>query len=267
MRLSESDRLFLVRTLEPDTNDVGALVRAVDEDEDLLSAMLEDERLAHALIDEWDRAVQVSPKLFFAVLLHRVRHDLEHRSYTFERDKNQMMVIFDTSNILDLLSRSNIRDYLAEMLSSFARIQSYTVSVQKRAGIWYRYRFSDYDVDSLIRLSERLSEERRFPIYRRIADVCLFSLSLFSDWMDSDRRAMVKSHPELGLLAAKNPGDYKEYGEYFYGEAARLSPREEAPLGDALRNLSQEFSLAAKPLTFMADHYLGPLKTKVFLRQ
>lgn len=237
------------------------MVRSLEDDAEMVSAMLEDERLARVLIDEWDTAVQVSPKLFFAVLLHRVRHDLRNRTYTFERDNKQMMVIFDTASILELLDRPDVRDYLSDMLASFSRIRSYTVSVRKRTGVWYRHRISDYDVDSLIRLSERMSEETRLPIYRRIGDVCLFTLGVFSEWLQTDRRAMLKSYPELGLLAAKNVDDFKDYGEYFYRAAARLSPSGQQAVLD---ELSREFSLAAKPLTFMADHYLGALKTKVF---
>lgn len=247
----------------PGGSDLVRMVRNLYDDEDLLDSMLDDERVARVLIDEWESAVQVSPRLFFAVLLNRVRRDLEHHTYTFERRNNQVMVIFDTNNILDLLANRSIREYLAEMLASFARVNSYSVAVRKRKGIWHRYRFSDFDVDSLIRLSEQVSDERRFPVYKRIADVCLFSLAVFSEFVDSDRRAMLKSYPELGLLAAKNVDDFKEYGEYFYREAARMSHLE--AVQEVLSELSEEFSLVAKPLTFMADHYLGGLKTKVFL--
>jgi hypothetical protein len=249
----------------PGCKDVGKMARSLNEDQEMLEAMLADERLSRIMIDEWETAVRVSPTLLFAVLLNRVRHDLETKPYTFERTDNRMMVIFDTRSIVELLSRRDIRDYLAQMLASFAKVRSYTVSVRKRPGIWHKYRFSDLDVDSLIRLSKNLSDDRRFPVYKRIADLCLFTLAVFSEFAQTNRKAMLKSYPELGLLSGKTVEDFKEYGEYFYRAAATLSPNDAGGIRAVMEELSEEFGLAAKPLTFMADHYLGGLKTKVFL--
>ena len=84
---------------------------------------------------------------------------------------------------MDLLSQKQIRDYLAEMLVSFTRIESFTLPVRVRKGIWRKYRFNDLNVDSLIRYCQAVDEEYRFRFYKRIADVCLFLASARSGYV------------------------------------------------------------------------------------
>jgi hypothetical protein len=157
------------------------------------------------------------------------------------------------------------------MLVSFVRINSYTIPIRVRRGIWRKYRFSDYDIESLMRYSEALSQEQRFPSYKRIADICLFTRGIFHDHAELMR---VRTQ-----VAGKGKQELENYGRYFYKAAAEyaammeqrsLTVEEQMRLREiieVLLKLSEQFATAVKPLTFMANHYLEPFKDELFLRQ
>jgi hypothetical protein len=241
------------------------------EDEDILEAMLADETLFHFLSSDPQSLLQVSPNLFFTVLLNRVREELRTRSYTVENDYGSHALVFDSAAIVDFLEDRGIRNYLADMLVSFVRINSYTIPVRIRKGIWRKYRFSDYDIESLMRYSEVLSKEQRFPSYKRIADICLFTRGMFHDHSQLKRISP--------SIAGKGKDELENYGRYFYraaAEYAELMEHQTLSAGEQLRlseiievllQLSEHFVMAVKPLTFMANHYLDSFEDELFLKQ
>ena len=268
--LKDSDLMFLVRTLMPGYEQRQRMVRILREDEDILEAMLADGKLFRILSDDPQSLLQVSPHLFFTVLLNRVAEELKTRSYTVENDFGSHALVFDSAAVVGFLEDRAIRNYLADMLVSFVRINSYTIPIRVRKGIWRKYRFSDFDIDSLLRYSEVLSEEERFPSYKRIADICLFTRSVFQD------RVRVRRPP--AALAGKENLELESYGRYFYRAAAEyaelmerqsLTMEEQRRLHDTvevLLQLSEHFAMAVKPLTFMANHYLDPYREELFLQ-
>jgi len=173
--LNDNDLMFMIRMLMPGYAQRQRMLRVLREDEDILEAMLADEKLFRMLKHDPQSLLQVSPHLFFTVLLNRVREELKSRSYTVENDFGSHAIVFDSAAVVGFLEDRGIRNYLADMLVSFVRINSYTIPVRVRKGIWRKYRFSDYDIESLMRYSEVLSREQRFPSYKRIADICLFT--------------------------------------------------------------------------------------------
>jgi hypothetical protein len=205
------------------------------------------------------------------VLLNRVQVELKTRSYTVENDLGSQALVFDSSAVAGFLEERSIRNYLADMLVSFVRINSYTIPIRVRKGIWRKYRFSDYDIDSLMRYSEALSREQRFPSYKRIADICLFTRGIFHE----------KAHLErfTPSVAERGKQELENYGRYFYRAAAEyaelmeqhsLSAEQQLQLREiieVLLRLSEQFATAVKPLTFMANHYLEPFKDELFLEQ
>jgi hypothetical protein len=233
--------------------------------------MLGDIKLFHILKDDPQSLLQVSPHLFFTVLLNRVKEEFKTRSYTVEGGFGSHAIVFDSAAVVGLLEDLSIRNYLADMLVSFVRINSYTIPVRVRKGIWRKYRFSDYDIESLMRYSEVLSKEKRFPSYKRIADICLFTRGIFHD------------HSRLTSISASISGkgteELESYGRYFYRAAAEyaemmeqqsLTAEEQLRLQEiieVLLQLSENFVMAVKPLTFMANHYLEPFKDELFLKQ
>jgi hypothetical protein len=267
--LNDNDLLFLIRSLMPGYTQRQRMMRILREDEDILEAMLADQKLFHILKHDPQTLLQVSPHLFFTVLLNRVREELKMRSYTVEDQRGSHALVFDSAVVAGFLEDRGIRNYLADMLVSFVRINSYTVPIRVRKGIWRKYRFSDYDIESLMRYSEVLSREQRFPSYRRIADICLFTRGIFHNQTQLRRLSPT--------MAGKGKEELENYGRYFYraaAEYAELMEQESLNAGEHLRlqeiievllQLSEHFVMAVKPLTFMANHYLEPFKEQLFL--
>jgi hypothetical protein len=185
--LSHNDLLLMVRTLIPGRGDKERLVELVKDNESFVETMLRDEELFDRVMDDEEILVRISLRLFFVILLERIRRDLEKETYTIERRHLKRIAIFDSDRVVDL-SRKQIRDYLAEMLASFTRIESFTLPVRVRKGIWRKYRFNDFNVDSLIRYCQAVDEDHRFRFYKRIADVCLFLAGMFPEHIEAQYR-------------------------------------------------------------------------------
>jgi hypothetical protein len=176
------------------------------------------------------------------------------------------MALFDTPQILQLLEKREFRAYLTDMLVSFVRINTFSTAVRVRQGVWRRVRFNDFDIDSLVRYGSAIDDSLRFPVYKRIADICLFTLGIFSP-------------PELGvnvpapflqaksmLRTKRSRDDYIAQGTSFYTLASRHKEAQVRRLSEVLSTLAEKFTLAAKPLSFMSARYLEPFKENVFLQ-
>ncbi len=263
---SYRDLLFLVETLVPERGDPQSVVDLLLDDKLLLEAMLEDERLFRQLMADDEILLSVSPQFFFRVLLLRTRRDLEREAYTVERRHLQKVVLFDVEQVLDLLARASVCDYLATMLASFTRINSVTIPIRVRPGVWHRLRINDLDVDSLARYAQTLDEDQRFPIYQRIADACLFLTGIFPEYIEAQQRYPQSSQPRLRLRSSllHSIEDHEAYGRTFYRLAARHSQARQQALDSVLAILSEKFILAEKSLAFLAERYLSMRKHHVF---
>ena len=122
---------------------------------------------------------EISPALYFEVLLRRAAKDMEVATHTLERTGSQSIPVFDTDEVVELLALPGVLLYLSQMLASFTRISSQVTSVRVRRGIRRRVRHNDLDIDSLMGRLGSAGEEQRFELYRRIADVCLFLSGIF----------------------------------------------------------------------------------------
>ena len=149
---SESDILFLAETVDP------ALLSKIDtikNDPDIIEGMMEHEagRLFQRimLINEETIMATITPRFLFEVLLRTARRELENQAYTVERTVTQKIPIFDSPEVVRFLSNKTVLKYLADMLTSFTRIESFTLPVRVRKGIWRKIRFNDMDIDSLLR--------------------------------------------------------------------------------------------------------------------
>ena len=263
LALEDSDLAFLIRTLMPECKDFQRMMKTLREDEEILEAMLLDDKLLGFLRDNPDFIIQVSPRLFFTVLINRVRHDLMHRSYTVERDERHPVVVFDSDEVAGFLDQSDMRSYLADMLTSFIRINTLIIPVRVGKGIWRKLRISDFDVDSLINYSQSLEESRRFFAYKRIADVCLFMAGVFSDYLRGSLDGALRRR-----LPASGRGreGYEREGRHFYRAAAGQKTARLQDMDRVLSDLSEDFGLAVKSLAFLADNYLGLTGEQMFLQ-
>jgi hypothetical protein len=265
-RWSQRDLLFVADTLVPERSDREHIVHLLQEDESLLDAMLQDDRLFRQLMAEEEIFLLVSPEFFFKVLLLRARRDLETESYTIERRHLQKVALFDASQVVDLLARPAVGDYLASMLASFTRINSITIPIRVRKGIWRRIRVNDLDVDSLARYAQTLEEEHRFWAYQRIGDACLFLTGIFPEHVSARPRYPDSGTPRLRVRSSllSSLEDYESFGRTFYRLAAEHKLARLQGISEVLALLSENFILAEKPLNFVTEHYLSLRKNHLF---
>jgi len=264
--LRDSDLTTMIGVLMPGHPDKRRMVRVLREDHDILEGMLRDEKIFTYLLDNPDSIIKVSPHLFFIVLLYRVRDELRSRSYTVESQNRQRMIVFDSGKVNELLDQKPVLCYLVDMLASFVRINSFTIPIRIRKGLWRKLRFSDFDIDSLIRYSQIIDETHRFVPYRRIADICLFITGVFPDSIGNPYLELFTGHRPLGIASGWNRDGYEQHGRFFYREASRFKAAQMLELYQVLTSLADNFALAAKPLSFMSSRYLGLFKDRIFLQ-
>jgi hypothetical protein len=264
--LRGSDLEAIVKVLMPGHRDKGHMVRILREDQDILEGMIRDEKLFRYLLDNPEPIIRVSPHLFFAVLLFRVRDDLAGRSYTVESQNRHRMIVFDGEKVSELLKEKEFIYYLVDMLSSFVRINSFTIPVRIRKGQWRKLRFSDFDIDSLIRYSQLIDEEYRFGPYKRIADICLFMTGIFSSGSENPHLMLFGNRRGAGKAAKWDRETFEERGRYFYKEAARLKAAQILELYGVMASLSENFPLAVKPLSLLSSRYFNLFKDTLFLQ-
>jgi hypothetical protein len=265
-KLSERDLDFLAETVSPDVTDKLRLKMIIREDEDFRNTFIGDERVFRRVMNDDEILVKISPNLFFEILLRKAAKDLERTNYTVERTSTMKIPVFDTKEVVELLTKESLLTYLADMLASFTRIESYAISFKARKGFWYKIRFNDLDIQSLMSFCEVVEEEFRLRFYKRIADICLFVMGLFPDYVEREHR-----YPFSGHLRPRTPGklrispeDYEKEGRKFYKLAAEHASAKEMKLSEIFWALHEKFQAAKKPLNFIAEHYLHHTRNMVF---
>ena len=210
--------------------------------------------------------LKISPLMFFEILLRKAADDLSRVGYTFEKARTMHIPVFDTEDLVSLLNRDSLLIYLADMLSSFTRIESYTISIRIRKGFWRKIRFNDLDIHSLISLCDVVDEAHRFSLYKRIGDICLFILGVFPVYAERNYRYQVSGQIRPGISGRRrvSPQDYEIEGQRFYRMAAEHRAALDMELSEVFWALHKNFQKAKKPLNFIAEHYL-PYKSKLFL--
>lgn len=266
LRLSDRDLDFLVETVHPEVVDKVKLKKIVREDEDFRNSFISDEKIFRRLIGDEEIFLKISPVLFFEILLRKVVNDLKGTSFTIEKAGTMKIPVFDTKEVVDLLSKKNLLDYLADMLSSFTRVESYTIFVEVRKGVWEKIRFNDLDIFSLMSLCDVVEDEYRIGFYKRIADICLFILGIFPDYAEREYRYPFSGQvrPHIRGRIRIDPEDYEKEGRKFYKLAAEHGSVKEMELSEVFWTLHEDFQMAKKPLNFIAEHYLRYKKHKLF---
>jgi hypothetical protein len=264
--MSDRDLDFLIETAHPRVTDRGQLRQILREDEGFWNSVIEDEKVFRRVMDEEEAFLRISAALFFEILLRRAIKALGKTSYTFERTSTMKVPVFDTKEVVDLLTRESFIGYLADMLSSFTKIESYRVSFRVRKGLWARLQFSDLDIHSLMSFAGAVDEEHRFGIYKRIGDICLFILGIFPDYAEREYRYPFSRElrPQLRGKLRIGPEDYEKEGKKFYRLAAEHPAARGLELADIFWTLHGNFEKAKKPLNFIADHYLHYKRHKFF---
>ncbi len=265
-RYSEADVDFVIDAAAPEAGKREKLKAAFREDEAFRTALIADDRVFQRVMADDEAFVRISPALYFEVLLRKAHRELEHATYTLERTGSQTVVVFDTPEVLDLLKRPGAIDYLADMLASFTKVESYVVPVRVRPGLWRKVRYNDTDIDSLMRLCQTAGEEQRLAYYKRIADVCLFTLGVYPEHAPMDYRYPSSGEPRryFGTRVRRGLDEYETEGRRFYRLAGEHPAAQAFDLREVFLLLHEKLHAAKKPLNFISQHYLAIRKRQMF---
>jgi hypothetical protein len=266
LRLSDGDLDFLIETASPGGTDKFGLKRILREDEVLRNAFIQDERVIRRVIEDEQVFLRITPPLFFEILLRKAADDLKQVSYTIEKTSTMSIPVFDSRDLVEFLAKEPHLLYLADMLASFTKIQSYTIAFRVRKGSWRKIRFNDLDIQSLRSFCEIVEDEYRLGLYKRIGDICLFILGVFPEYAERDYRYPFSGQlrPQLRGKLRISPEEYEQEGRKFYKMAAEHPSAQELDLSEVFWALHDNFPKAKKPLKFVADHYLHYKKQQVF---
>lgn len=235
--LVKEDLDFVVQTAAPAAGNKTALKEMILEDQASRKAILADDKLFNKVIIDKFIFLKISPALFFEILLRHGLKEMERKTHTVERSMVQRLPIFDLEATMELMEQESVFFYLVDVLDSFI---SY-----KRGGI------SDIDIDRLIKLGAEAPPERSYLIHKRIADLCLFVLGIFPEYLTYDYYYLFfnKERPMTGNLQ-RGIIEYEELGQTFYKLALTESGDE------VFETLSKKLTLIKKPLNFISENYL-----------
>lgn len=258
---SERDLDFVIENVAPNSANSEHLKKLLTEDVQFRTAMLGDDALLNRIQSDEEIFLYISPALFFEILLRNSHRELETAAYTEERQGRMSIPVFDTPNVLEFMEQPGVVEYLASMMASFTRINSYTIPVRVRRGVRRRVRYNDMDVDSLIRFAADADPEQKFGYYKRIADVCLFLSGVFPD--SAQTRAGNSPLPRSWRMR-RTLEEYEREGRTFYGLAQEHPAARVLELSQVFAALKDNFNAARKPLTFVATRFLHAKKRQLF---
>ena len=261
---SERDLDFVAGIVAPGAANVDGLKRLIVEDPQFRSAIIGDDRLFDRVLNDDEVLLHISPALYFEILLRRSHREMETAAFTEEREGRASIPVFDTPDVLKFMKLPGVVEYLASMMASFTRIQSYVVPVRVRKGIRRRVRYSDMDVDSLVKFASAASYEQRFGYYKRIADVCLFLTGVFPD----SARSLPSGNAPAGTVRAwrmrRSMEEFERDGRRFYGLAGGHPAARTLELSSVFATLKENFTSARKPLTFVSTRFLHARRRELF---
>ena len=266
LRLSDRDLEFLIEAVHPEVMDKLKVKQILKSDEGFRNKFIADEKVFKRLMHDEEILLKISPELFFEILLRKVANDLKEVSYTLEKNSTMKIPIFDAREVVGLLTKESLVDYLAHMLSSFTKIENYMIWFKTKAGILKKIKFNDLDISSLMALCEVVEDEQRLGFYKRIADICLFIVGIFPDYAEHEYRYPFSGQlrPQFYGKGRISPEEYEKEGQNFYKLAAEHRSAKELDLSEVFWALHENFQKAKKPLNFIAEHYLQYKRHQMF---
>jgi hypothetical protein len=257
MRYTETDLSFLARVIGGDAPAAAEYIRAWRTDASRADPWLDDQRVLATLMAD-DRAIlELSPRFLFTILLRRIRSDLATIPYTVERvDSGGRLVVFDAGVVHELLKVSEMFDYLVELLVSFERVETLTVRhTHRRRDV---RRLNTLSIDDMMELAGMVEASMRPMVFQRIGDIALFTTGIFPDAIRSTPRRLLMS--PLAPPERKRRWEMEDYegeGRRFYRLAADLLAGSHPLLARVLARLAEDFTIARKPLSVLADRYVA----------
>jgi hypothetical protein len=264
--LTERDLEFVVQAAAPQAGQRQRLKELIREDEDFRRELVGHDNVFRALMSGEEMFLRVSPRLFFEALLRRARKQMAQTAHTVERTGRYEVAVFDAGEVDELLAEPATLLYLADMLASFTRVQSFTLTARIGPGLYEKIRFNDLNLDSLARFCRLVEPSQRFAFYKRMADLCLFISGIFPEYTRIEYRYPFTGEVRVKFLGTgrRDLAGYEQEGRKYYGLAGEHPAAETLGLRAVLDRLKEQFALAQKPLRFLAERYLAGLKRKLF---
>ena len=236
--------------------------------------------LATAAAPQRERFTFVSPFLVFAAALHRTAADLAGTSYVPDRSGSRLRVpVFDAATLSAYLAPPRRRLFLADLLTSFARVTGGVAVVRTPRGP-RRRRWSELDPVRLAVLLDAVPEHERASVWRRLGDLALFLTGVFPDHaarlgpgrLDAERLARLTRVTERPDIDTGPDELYEWFGSRWYGlanEAAAHTAtpsmtREPAVTAGSPADSAAHFHEARRVLNAVADRYLFPVTADWF---
>lgn len=263
--LSEADLYFVVTTVVDKRQDHDYICNLLRDKPDLVEIMLDDDKLFRRVREDANIFLKISPFLLFSILLLQAKKELERQTYTMEIiSQRERIPVFDARNASQLLQNKDVRAYLARMLASFTRVDSTTV-VYKARGLTYQRHFSELDFDDVLELAGLVELPYRYDFYKRLADISLFITGIYPECTLSNTDAPCDRVPARYLGRTRRAlHDYEEEGRRYYDLASTYDEAREQGLKDVLSLLAEKFTMARKPLNYLAENYIYKYRNKWF---
>ncbi len=287
--LSDADYEVLTRVVASNATFSKIGLSRIKSDPELLDYLLGSEDVYSALFGPSEAPlVQVSPFLGFAVLMHRGAAAISNATFITEWiGPRKRVPLFDTSKVRILLKDPEGRLFLAELLASFTHISSGVVYFTVPGGKRKRRRFSELDLQSLLRLASEAAELDRLQIIKRIGDLSLLLAGVFPDYVGSMfekslrfRSAVSKAIAEVGMEAPTKAmfGDLVEapgapaaglraldmLASSCYTAVLRSNIGGASGAADVLKKVASDSEAARRALNFVSDRYLYKYRTSWF---
>ena len=265
--IKENDLDFVVSIAAPDFEDKERLKQLVKEDEAFRRGILGNKEVFNEVLNAEAFNMKVSPELFFEILLRRAYYELKESSHTMEKFLTQRVPVFDSKQVVKFLEKEVVVQYLAGLLFSFMRTESFVFKKQIKKGVWRKIRVSDMDIDTLTTLSWGVDDDLKFYFYKRIADVCLFIPGMFPEHTSSQALYPIsnKSNPVFtACRKRRSVQDFENEGKKYYRLASEHELAETRGLDMVLSELVKSFTPARKALNYISDNYLYLNKSRIF---
>ncbi len=263
--LSQRDIDFLIETVAPDVSDRDRLRYILKEDSDFRDEFIGDDRVFERIMSDDEIFLKISPILFFEVLLRKAVKEIGRSSYTIEKSINMSIPVFDSQEVVELLNKKPLLHYLADMLSSFTKIKSYSFSLRLKEGFFKKITFTDTDLPTLMAMCDVVEERYRLGLYKRIADICLFMLGVYPEFVEREYRYPSGDlRPQIPGKVRLSPEEYEEEGRKYYRLAAEHEISKELNIDEVFWDLHGNFKQAQKPLNFISSRYINYKKSELF---
>ncbi len=264
--LTDKDIDFITNIVATNASSKERVKRNLLENELFRNNVIASDKVFEKVVDNPEIISTISPKLLFEIFLRRTKKEFEKRIWTFERIGSQKVAVFDLSKAESFLRDASILEYLSNMLCSFTKIESFTIPIKVKKGIWHKIRFNDTNIDDLVKMIKFADEELKFYLFKRIADVCLFIMGIFPEYVLFNHRYTNSGNLRLKFAGKfrRSASEYEFNAAKYYKLASSHEKSYNLNMTDVFLKLSDNFHLARKILDFTTIHYLHLTKHSFF---